>query len=305
MSFPNADISSPPPAQAEVLINQALRALIAASTYGRKEATSNGLTFGYHGGRYNGNTVADGTVSLTPSATNYIVAAKSNGAVSVSTTTTNWNDAANYVRLHVVVTNTIGITDGGWTDYRLDTGGALNPSSVSSVGRHAIWVSATSMQPQATDGCSVLTTVAGATNQPDLHILNFDKALIEYAQFSVAMPKSWNLGTVTFRPIWRHGATTTNFGVVWGLQGVAISDDDPLAATYGTAQSVTDTGGTTNDLYRGPESAAITIAGSPASEDMVFFRVYRAATDGADTLDLDAGLLGIVLYITTNAPNDA
>jgi hypothetical protein len=175
----------------------------------------------------------------------------------------------------------------------------------STVGKHAIWISAGSMSPSAAGGCSYLSNIASAANQPDIQTLDFDPTTQEYAQFSVVMPKSWDEGTVTFAPRWSHAATTTNFGVVWDLQGVAVSNDDTIAAAYGTAQTSTDTGGTTDDLYAGPESSAITIAGTPAAEDTVFFRISRVTGNGSDTMAIDARLMGIVLYITTDASNDA
>jgi hypothetical protein len=161
------------------------------------------------------------------------------------------------------------------------------------------------MQPSVSGGCAALASVATTANQPDIHTLNFDQTTPEYAQFSFVMPKSWNEGTVTFAPVWSHPSTVTNFGVVWSLQGVAVGNDDAIAAAFGSVQTSTDTGGTTDDLYTGPESSAITIAGTPAAEDMVFFRVARVAGDGGDTLAVDARLHGVILYITTDAATDA
>lgn len=175
----------------------------------------------------------------------------------------------------------------------------------STAGKHAIWIAAGSITPSASGGCAALATIASAANQPDIQTLDFDATTQEYAQFSIRMPKSWNEGTVTFSPVWSHAATATNFGVVWDLQAVAVSDDDAIAAAFGTAQTSTDTGGTTNDLYAGPESSAITIAGTPAAEDVVFFRVSRVTGNGSDTMAIDARLHGITLYITTDAENDA
>lgn len=187
-----------------------------------------------------------------------------------------------------------------------DAGVEYGPYSTSSpTGLHAVWVPAAAMTPSATGGCAALATIASAANQPDIQTLDFDATTEEYAQFSIRMPKSWDESTVTFAPVWSHAATTTNFGVVWNLQGVAVSDDDAIAVAYGTAQTSTDTGGTTNDIYIGPTSSAITIAGTPAAEDVVFFRVARVAANGSDTLAVDARLHGITLYITTNAGNDA
>jgi hypothetical protein len=51
------------------------------------------------------------------------------------------------------------------------------------------------------------------------------------------------------------------------------------------------------------ESGAVTIAGSPAAEDMCFFQVSRDVS--ADAQSGDARLLGIKLFFTTDAANDA
>jgi hypothetical protein len=177
------------------------------------------------------------------------------------------------------------------------------PSS-STVGRHAIYVSAAGMRPSATGGCAALANVASAANQPDIQTLDFDASTAEYAQFSLVMPKKWNKGSITFKPHWSHAPTTTNFGVVWSLQAVAVGNDDAIAANFGSAQSSADTGGTTNDLYTGPESSAITVAGSPGDEEMVFFRVARLPSDGGDTMAIDARLHGVTLYVTTAANTD-
>lgn len=172
------------------------------------------------------------------------------------------------------------------------------------IGRHAVPVMAGSMRPSVVGGCASLNTIASASNQPDIQSLDFDSTSAEYAQFSVIMPSSWDEGTVSFQPVWSHASTTTNFGVVWTLQAVAVSDDDAIAVAFGTAESSADTGGTTDDLYTGPESSAITVAGTPAAGDTVFFRLSRDTSSGSDTIAIDARLHGIVLYITTAAETD-
>jgi hypothetical protein len=171
-------------------------------------------------------------------------------------------------------------------------------------GRHSVWIGAGAMQPSVTGGCEFFQTSASAANQPDLAYLSFDTTTEEYAQFSLAMPKSWDEGTVTFKPVWSHPATVTNFDTEWELQAIALSNDDAIAQNFGTTQTSSDTGGTTDDIYVGPESSAITIAGTPAAEDVVFFRVSRNV-GGSDNLAVDARLHGIILYMTTDAENDA
>jgi hypothetical protein len=171
------------------------------------------------------------------------------------------------------------------------------------VGKHTIWVPATAMTTRTTNGAAAGSTEL-ATNKIMVATLDFDTATAEFAQFSIAMPKSWNEGTVTFVPYWSHAATTVNFGVTWKLAGVAVSNDDALDAAFGTAVASTDTGGTTNDVYVGPESAAVTIAGTPAEGDIVVFQVSRDPADGGDTMAIDARLHGIKLIYTTDAGTD-
>ena len=160
------------------------------------------------------------------------------------------------------------------------------------------------MIPRTTNGAAP-GTVETPTNKNMFKTLDFDATTKEYAQFEVWFPKSWNLGTVTFQPMWSHAATTTNFGVAWALSGVARSDDDLGDVAFGTEVSVTDTGGTTNDIYLGAESAAITVAGSPAVGDCVQFQFSRLPADAADTLAVDARLHGIRVSYTTNNTTDA
>lgn len=182
-------------------------------------------------------------------------------------------------------------------------GELIETGTFSAAGRHTLWIPAAAMTPSASGGSAALAQVATAANRPDIVTLDFDASTQEHAQFSIAAPKSWDEGTVTAEFIWSHAAATA-FDVIWGLQGVAVGDGDSINAAYGTAQEVADTGGTADDLHVSPETAAITLIGSPAEGDVLFFRVYRKAADGDDTLDADARLHGIRLFITTNASTD-
>lgn len=262
--------------------------------------TTTGLTYGYMAGVIRSGTtvtaVTAGTIALTASVTNYIEVDGS-GTVSV-------NSSAFTSGRYPMAT---AVTDGSGITNLTDKRGLISVSAGSSgtAGRQAIPVMAGSMSPSVTGGCASLARIASGANQPDIVTLDFDATTQEYAQFSVVMPKKWNEGTVTFVPHWSHAATTTNFGVVWDLQAVAVSNDDAIAVAFGTAQTSTDTGGTTNDFYTGPESSAITVAGTPAAEDCVFFRLSRVTGNGSDTMAIDARLHGITLYITTDAETDA
>ena len=174
----------------------------------------------------------------------------------------------------------------------------------SSQGKHGIQVLAGAMQPSLTAGCAPLAFRNAGSGQPDYATLDFSTTTEEYAQFALPMPKKWDEGTVTAKFYWT-APTGSSGGVVWSLQAVAISDDDPLAASFGTAQVIADTFIAANDLHVSSETPAITIAGTPQAEDMVFFRVARSVANGSDTLGVDARLIAVVVYITTNADTDA
>jgi hypothetical protein len=161
-------------------------------------------------------------------------------------------------------------------------------------------VPASAMKPRTSSGAAAGSSET-ATNKIMVESLDFDQSTDEFAQFMVPMPKSWNEGTVTAKFIWT--ATTTG-DVVWGLQGVAISDDDVLDAAFGTAQTVTDSVTAANDVMHSAFTSAVTIAGTPAERDLVIFQVYRDADNGSDTLAADAKLLAVVLQLTVNAADD-
>lgn len=193
------------------------------------------------------------------------------------------------------ITAGVGLTGGGDL--------SANRTISADIGKQTIWVPAGAMVPRTTNGAAS-GTAEMTTNKNMVATLDFDASTQEFAQFDIRMPKSWNESTVTFIPVWSHAATTTNFGVVWGLDAVAISDNETLDVAFGTAQTSTDTGGTTNQAYQGPESSAITISGSPAVGDLVQFRIHRNPSDGSDTMAIDARLHGIVLLYTIDALKD-
>lgn len=180
---------------------------------------------------------------------------------------------------------------------------AVEGAIVKMVGKETIWIPAAAMVDRTTNGPARVKTEL-TTNKNTLVTLDFDTTTQEFAQFEIHFPKSWNLGTVTFQPVWTHPSTATDFGVVWSLAGVARSDDDAGDVAFGTAQTSADTGGTTNDIYIGPESSAITIAGTPTAGDTVQFQLARVPADGADTLAVDAKLIGIRLFYTSSAATD-
>ncbi len=177
-------------------------------------------------------------------------------------------------------------------------------AAVKIAGKESIWVPANAMYGATTnppDAAQVETTAL----RPDMKVLDFDAGTDQFAQFSVAFPKSWNEGTVTYQVYWAPASTNTG-DCIFGFQGVSCGDNDTIDVAYGTAITVTDAGiGTLEDQQVTAESSAVTIAGSPAVDQLTYFQLYRDANAGGDTFSADARVLGVKIFYTTDAANDA
>ena len=196
--------------------------------------------------------------------------------------------------------NTSGTAAGLSATLATSSGGTGLTGAV--VGKQTIYIPAAAMYPNTTAGCAELAQVE-LSNGPEIKVLDFDASSDEHAQFTVCFPKLWNEGTVTFQPFWT--VTGTNTGTVaWGLSAVAFADNGDINTAFGTNVVTTAKAhsGTSNDLNVSAESGAVTIAGSPGVDEMVFFQIMRDVS--ADDQSGDARLLGVKLFFTTDALTD-
>jgi hypothetical protein len=115
-STTNLDLIAVSQANKEVTANALLDAASPAMLYGRRAVTTAGLAWGYFGGTASVSgaptAIANGTVTLTASSTNYIEADPATGAVSVNTT----GFTSGYKPLYSVVTGAASVTS--YTDLR-------------------------------------------------------------------------------------------------------------------------------------------------------------------------------------------
>ena len=233
----------------------------------------------------NGNELA--IVTATGSAVNEITLA--NAATGNNPSITASGDDTN-VGLNLVAKGT-GVLQGG--------GAALKIA-----GKETMWVPAAAMYGPTTNPADEAQVETTAT-RPDLKVWDFDASTQQYTQFTAAMPKSWNEGTISYQVYW--SPSTTNTGdCIFGLQAVACADSDTIDVAYGTAVEVTDAGiGTVEDQQISSESGAVTVAGSPAAGEQTYFQLFRKAADGGDTFTGESRVLGIKIFYTTDAANDA
>lgn len=163
-----------------------------------------------------------------------------------------------------------------------------------------IWVPATGMTPAVTSGCDFVKRIEISSTTPNLHVLDFDNTVEEFAQFDIVMPDEWDLGTVTFQAVWT-AATGGTTGVAIALEGVARGDNEAWSTAYGSEVVVTDDAQTgAHEVYFTPESTAVTIGGTPAADNVVSFQVTRVVGNGNDDLAEDMRLIGIRIYWTAS-----
>ncbi len=169
------------------------------------------------------------------------------------------------------------------------------------LGRRTLWVPATAMNAPATGGAA-----AGLLETPAhgvvLRTLDFGPDAENTAQALVALPKAWDGGVLIAQPLWTAGGGGGD--VRWSVTGAALGDGHGLDPAAGAAVTVTDTLVATDALHAAPESPPLTLAGTPAPGGLALLVVTRAASDGADTLDADARLLGVRVLYAVNAASD-
>jgi len=174
------------------------------------------------------------------------------------------------------------------------------------VGLQTIWIPAAAIRPATAFGCAAITGIATTPDQPDMIVLDFDTTTEERAQFSIAMPKRWNLGDISFQVFWTRSVTPTNFGVMWGLQAVAVTADGSIDVAYSTHELIgIDAAQSNEDLWVSAISANFTINGSPADDDLCFFQISRVTGDAADDMEEDARLIGIKIFWTSDEGVDS
>lgn len=184
---------------------------------------------------------------------------------------------------------------------QLNSGGI---SATAGVGKQTIYVPAWSMIARTTSGAAV-GTVETSANKIMIDSYDFDPINSEFVQFKIRMPKSWDGGLFTHTIDWTHAATTTNFGVVWEVAALAVSDGENTDLAFGNGASAADVGGQTNYRYQTTESGYFSASNSPVFGDLFIFQLCRKPSDASDTLAIDARLWGATIHYTTDKPNDA
>jgi hypothetical protein len=218
-------------------INDNFIATGAAAVYGRRAATSAGLDWGYYGGFAFGNQVDNDAITVTPSSTNYVVASRSTGAVSISTSLTNWNNTADYYRLYVVVAGALTITS--YTDHREFIGGSGGG------GGSSAWADLTGVPAPIED-------LAALTDPGADRLLMWDDSAGAYTHATLGTNLSFTGTTLN---------ATGAGGAAWGTLSGTLSDQTDLQAALDAKAAV--------GIPQNSQSAAYTLVLSDANKHLL------------------------------------
>ncbi len=173
--------------------------------YARKYATTTGLTLGYHGGKISVNgvvtVIADGTLALTASTTNYVEANPSTGAVTKSVTAY----TPGYWRIGRAVTGTASITT--WYDDRFLNFGQQ-----------------TRMLTRAFPTDANYTALAA---EADVDVINISAGVVTATRdfiVPIAFPKQWTVINNTAQSVRVIGATGTGITIATLKTAIVMAD---------------------------------------------------------------------------------
>ena len=164
------------------------------------------------------------------------------------------------------------------------------------------YISAGAMVPNTTNGATT-ATFETATNDHEFDFFGFIGITTnQVLSFDWAMPDDWDLGTIKVK-FYTTPASGSSSGddYTFEIKAVAVSDDDAMDVAYGTGQHIDQvvTAGVDADLHISAATAAITVGGSPALEDLTQFKITRLQDDAADNMPEDARLRGIAIQYKT------
>ena len=147
--------------------------------------------------------------------------------------------------------------------------------------------------PAITNGPSSNTSET-STNKVGYDTVDFDPSIEESATVLIRTPTGWTGTTFTASVTWT--ADSGSGGVVWGISGRFLANDDAIDSAFGTEVTSTDTLLAASDLHESPTTSAITAGGTAAASRILVLKIARKVSNGSDTLGADARLIGLRIY---------
>jgi hypothetical protein len=169
------------------------------------------------------------------------------------------------------------------------SGTTLNATGGGSSDGPPVHIDASQFIPRTTNGAGI-DSQETATNLVNRDYLTFDPAAAEFAQAWFAWPAGWATAKVTF--YWK--ATSATGACVWSARLRVYTNGDADDSAFGTAVTVTDTAPAANS-HSQTVTTGITPSGTVTAGKLTCLGISRDATNGSDTLAVDAFLQGVLV----------
>jgi hypothetical protein len=169
------------------------------------------------------------------------------------------------------------------------SGTTLNATGGGSSDGPPVHIDASQFIPRTTNGAGI-DSQETATNLVNRDYLTFDPAAAEFAQAWFAWPAGWATAKVTF--YWK--ATSATGACVWSARLRVYTNGDADDSAFGTAVTATDTAPAANS-HSQTVTTGITPSGTVTAGKLTCLGISRDATNGSDTLAVDAFLQGVLV----------
>jgi hypothetical protein len=182
-------------------------------------------------------------------------------------------------RLAIGTNGQVLTSNGTTATWAAPTGGATETAETS------IWIDAGAMLPDATAEASSKT---GTNGNVDVFLMaNTEKV---YAKWTP--PPQWDGGAIDVDVYWTATGATAGHKVKWNVAAQAGGNDDAWDVAFPTPTATADDDVIASGDIHIISASSITVGGTPADGDVVFFEIERTAS-GATQMSQEAELLGI------------
>ena len=239
-------------------------------------------------------TSSDGTNATLPlaDATNAGLLAPADFTKLGNTTNTNSGDE---VSASTTVEGVIELATQAEVDAGTDALKAVTPDTLSNysglgggspeTAETSIWIDAGALLPDANAEASSKTGTNG--NVDVMLMANTEKV---YAKWTP--PPQWDGGTISVDLYWTATGATAGHKVKWNVAAQAGGNDDAWDTAFPTPTATADDDVIASGDIHIIQASAITVGGTPADGDCVFFEIERTAS-GATQMSQEAELLGL------------
>ena len=134
-------------------------------------------------------------------------------------------NATTWARLAAGTAQAVGL------GYFLRTGGAGANPAYGAINSQIVLFNKGAGQASATSGATSPSRTEMSTNKQNLYGWQFPDGSTTYVELIHPLPADYDGGTITAQFFWTANSTSTN-SVVWGLQGVAMADNDAIDVAW-------------------------------------------------------------------------